>query len=270
MMKIDDISYCQRQARQRDYDRYVATLTAPMRLRGYLGVLLAFNDEIARVREIVSEPALGDMRLAWWREAVNAGALGGEKGGGVEKGGAEGHPVARALGQTIRKHGVDPHYLHALIDARQRDLDDAPFGSIKELEAYAEGSAGNLNLAMLDVLGVADVAAQNAARQSGAAWAMIGSLRALGHHRRLGRVLIEGEIPVADIVRRAEDLIIFSRGLSRQVPRRAHAALMTNLLAECYIQRLKDADYDTDRADFEISHFAKARTMLWHKILGRY
>ena len=260
MMKIDDISYCLRQARQRDYDRYIATLTAPVRLRGYLGVLLAFNDEIARVREIVSEPALGDMRLAWWREAVNDGALGE----------AKDHPVARALGETIRKHGVDPHYLHALIDARQRDLDDAPFGSVKELEAYAEGSAGNLNLAMLDVLGVADVAAQNAARQSGAAWALIGSLRALSHHRRAGRVLIAGEIPVADIVRRAEDLIIFSRGLSRQVPRRAHATLMTNLLAERYIQRLKDADYDTDRADFEISHFAKARTILWHKILGRY
>jgi len=264
MMKIDDISYCLRQARQRDYDRYVATLTAPMRLRGYLGVLLAFNVEIARVREIVSEPALGDMRLAWWREAVNEAAL------PEDQGEAKGHPVARALAETMRKYDVDPHYLHALIDARQRDLDDAPFGSIKELEAYAEASAGNLNLAMLGVLGVTDVAAQNAVRQSGSAWALIGSLRALSHHRRAGRILIAGEIPVADIVRRAEDLIIFSRGLSRQVPRRAHAALMTNLLADRYIQCLKDADYDTDRADFTLSTFAKARTMLWHKILDRY
>ena len=34
--------------------------------------LYAFNYEIARVREIVREPMLGQIRLQWWREAVSA------------------------------------------------------------------------------------------------------------------------------------------------------------------------------------------------------
>lgn len=260
MMMFDDSAYCQRQARRCDYDRYIVTLAAPVRLRGHLATLLAFNDEIARVRETVSEPALGDIRLAWWREAVNEGALGQ----------ARAHPVARALAETLGKRDVDPHYLHAMIDARQRDLDEAPFSSLKELEAYAEESAGSLSLAMLDALGVKEVAARNAALQCAAAWAMIGMVRALGHHRRAGRMFIALDIEIADIVRRAEDLIIFARGLGRQVPRRANAVLMITLLAEQYIERLKDADYDVERANFEISRFAKARTILWHKILGRY
>jgi phytoene synthase len=257
---IDDISYCLNQARRRDYDRYVATLAAPAGQRGALSVLLAFNDEIARVRDIVSEPALGDIRFTWWREAVNEGALGQ----------AKAHPVARALARTMRECEVDPHTLHAMIDARLRDLDNTPFTSLKEMETYAGETAGNLNLALLAVLGVKDLAALDAARQSGAAWALIGMLRALGHHRRAGRALIAPELKANDIVRRAEDLIIFARSLGRQIPRRAHAALMTNLLADHYIQRLKDADYDVERTDFELSKFKKARTILWHNILGRY
>jgi len=260
MMMSDDILYCLRQARSRDYDRYVATLAAPARLRGYLAVLVAFNDEIARVRETVSEPALGDIRLAWWREAVNEGALGE----------AKAHPVARALAETIRQRDVDPHYLHAMIDARQRDLDDSPFLTLGALESYAEETAGNLSLAMLDVLGVRQIAAQNAARQSGAAWALIGMLRALKFHRSAGRLFISLDIEPAGIARRAEDLILFARGLASEVPRRAHAALMSNLLAERYLQRLKDAGGDPDRADFELSRLSKAGAILWHNILGRY
>ena len=73
-----------------------------------------------------------------------------------------------------------------------------------------------------------------------------------------------------EAARRAEDLLIMARGSSRQIPRQASAALMTSLIADDYLQRLKVADYDIEQVDFDLSNFQKARTILWNKILGRW
>ena len=62
--------YCASQARSFDHDRYICALAAA---RGHLRplmALLAFNLEIARTRELVREPALGEIRLQWWREGL--------------------------------------------------------------------------------------------------------------------------------------------------------------------------------------------------------
>ena len=52
-------------------DRYLTALMAPRRVRGSLMALYAFNAELARIPALVSEPALGEIRLQWWRDAVD-------------------------------------------------------------------------------------------------------------------------------------------------------------------------------------------------------
>ena len=58
-------------ARAADPDRYLCALFADAPRRGALFALILFNAEIARVREVVSEPMLGQIRLQWWREAID-------------------------------------------------------------------------------------------------------------------------------------------------------------------------------------------------------
>src|SRR5437660_6126907 len=58
--------------RRHDRDRFQTVLFAPAGRREALFALYAFNYEIARVREAVSEPMLGQIRLQWWREAITA------------------------------------------------------------------------------------------------------------------------------------------------------------------------------------------------------
>src|SRR4051794_33162883 len=58
--------------RRHDRDRFQTALFARPRQREALFALYAFNYEIARVREAVSEPMLGQIRLQWWREVVSA------------------------------------------------------------------------------------------------------------------------------------------------------------------------------------------------------
>ena len=64
MSEVEDI------VRLRDRDRYLSTFFAPDDKRPHLLALYAFNAEILKVRNTVSEPNLGMIRLQWWRDTI--------------------------------------------------------------------------------------------------------------------------------------------------------------------------------------------------------
>src|SRR5215831_19928675 len=70
--KADRLSSVAALVQRHDRDRYQTVLFAPAAHREALFALYAFNYEIARVRESVTEPILGRMRLQWWRENIAA------------------------------------------------------------------------------------------------------------------------------------------------------------------------------------------------------
>jgi len=70
---------CAALVRRADPDRYFASLFAPAEIRPYLFALYAFNHELARIGETVHEPMMGQIRLQWWREAID-GARRGQSG----------------------------------------------------------------------------------------------------------------------------------------------------------------------------------------------
>ena len=67
-MSEDDLDA---QIRRVDPDRWLASrFVADRALRADLIALYAFNHELARAAEVASQPLVGEMRLAWWREAL--------------------------------------------------------------------------------------------------------------------------------------------------------------------------------------------------------
>ncbi|MCH9020134.1 MAG: squalene/phytoene synthase family protein, partial [Proteobacteria bacterium] len=90
------LSYCAGQARRYDRDRYLCALFAPAARREALFALLAFNAEVARIRETVSEPMLGLIRLQWWRDAI----------AGIYAGAPPRHAVVEALSLAVERHGL--------------------------------------------------------------------------------------------------------------------------------------------------------------------
>ncbi|HET9148702.1 MAG TPA: squalene/phytoene synthase family protein, partial [Acetobacteraceae bacterium] len=60
--------------RRADQDRFLGAIFAPAALRERLILLYAFNHELARAREVASEPAIALIRLHWWREVVEGAA----------------------------------------------------------------------------------------------------------------------------------------------------------------------------------------------------
>ena len=97
---------------------------------------------------------LARIRLQWWREAVEQAA-----GGGPPRA----QPVAEALAETARRHGLSAEALTGLVDAREEEI-DGPLDVVRTGRALAD-----LELA---VLGVDDAATRRAAHAVAAAWLM--------------------------------------------------------------------------------------------------
>jgi NADH dehydrogenase [ubiquinone] 1 alpha subcomplex assembly factor 6 len=243
--------------RRHDRDRYQTALFAPARCRDALFALYAFNYEIARVCERVSEPMLGHIRLQWWREVVAEAYAGGP----VRR-----HDVVEALAVAIRGSDLSRRHLERLIDTRERDLDDRPPASLAALEDYAEGSSAPLLWLALEILGVEDGEARAAACEVGIAYALAGLLRAAPFLARQGRPLIPADIAArhalderdylalrappalraaaAEIAAVASGHLQRARARHRRIPRAALPALLPAVVAERSLARLAAAGYD--------------------------
>jgi NADH dehydrogenase [ubiquinone] 1 alpha subcomplex assembly factor 6 len=243
--------------RRHDRDRYQTALFAPVARREALFALYAFNYEIARVRESVTHPTLGRVRLEWWRENI-AVAYGPDP--------ARPHPVAAALTSVIRERRLTRYHLDCMIDARETDLDDDPPANLAALAAYAEDTSSRLIYLALEVLGACEAAAVRAARHVGIAFALSGLLRALPLRMATGRPLLPADVArrhgldvdslrllrnsaalraaVAEIAAAAEDHLRQARTMRDSVPRAALAALLPAVIADRSLRRFGRADYD--------------------------
>src|ERR1700754_1282851 len=179
----DPFAYCEQLVRETDKDRFLAALFAPANRRGPLFALYAFNSEVARVREAIDNPMAGEIRLQWWRDAL-------ERPGTGE---ARANPVAAAMLDTVVRYRLPPPAISDLIDARTFDLYPDPMPTLAALEAYAEKTSSALIVLAARVL---DPAHQNpaACRAAGIAYAIAGLLRAFPLHAARGQLYLPLDI----------------------------------------------------------------------------
>jgi phytoene synthase len=167
-------------AREADPDRSLSALFAPREARADLFALYAFNAELARIAELVSEPGLGAIRLQWWREAVERAA----------SGEAIGQPVADAMGETIRRRKLSRDRVLALIDARASDVETKIMPDRPALDAYLEHTAGAVFALAGEIVGARGDAVDQAAWSAGKAYGLTGLMRALPVHASRGLIFL--------------------------------------------------------------------------------
>ena len=255
-MPHDSAAYCLEQVRRFDRERYLCLLFAPEPARSRLMALYAFNLEVAKVRETVSEPLLGQIRLQWWREALAE----------FERGVVRAHPIAEALSAALRESPVRPVLLERLLVAREADLEDTPPANLVAMEDYAAGTSGDLQQAALDAVGIRSEATDRAAGSVGTAWALLGLLRAVPFQARRRRLFLPGDLlaregvepdavfegrpgPGLRAVARAVDArvgeqLAAARALARDVSRGALPVLLPAVLADIHRRRLAKAGFD--------------------------
>ena len=159
--------HCQELVAKADKDRYLSCLYAPAAKRPHLFALYAFNIEIARISQTVSEPQIGLVRQQWWLDTIE----------GIYAGATQDHPVAQALARAIEAANLPKQPLGGLIIAHEFDLYDDPFPGLNDLEGYlGETSSALIQMASL-VLGAS---APDAAGLAGVA---LGIAKMLHDHR---------------------------------------------------------------------------------------
>ena len=171
-------------ARDGDPDRYASALFAPQPAREPLFALYALNVELARAAEQVSEPQLGEIRLQWWREALDRAAAGEDTG----------NPIADAVGSVARRYALSGDSLAGLIDARSFDVSVKIMPDTAALDDYLGKTAGALFRLAAEVTAPHRAAEiEPSVRASGIAYGLTGLMRALPVHASRGRVDLPAE-----------------------------------------------------------------------------
>lgn len=149
-----------RQVRRLDPDRWLASrFIADRAKRADAIALLAFDAGLARAPRIASDPLIAQIRLTWWREAVDE----------IFEGQApRRHPVVIALAAVFARHGLERKRLEQMIEARI----EGPAEPVAWADATA-GSVAVLTAAILD-----PAAPREPAWLAGQAWGLFTLWRA--------------------------------------------------------------------------------------------
>ncbi|KAI5920507.1 squalene/phytoene synthase [Camillea tinctor] len=145
--------YCIAQLRQSDYDSYLIRNFIPSSRRDAYDAFRAFNLELVRLPELVSNPTIGQLRMQFWRDAVNNTFAG--------KPPKEPimillHKVLAQLVETSPESSPTSikFWLLRLINTRQKYMDNRPFTSLAALEEYAENTYSTLMYSTLAALSI--------------------------------------------------------------------------------------------------------------------
>jgi phytoene synthase len=241
-------------ARAHERDRYLAALLAPARERDDLIVLAAFAGEVARIPPLVTEPLMGEIRLQWWRDALQ----------NTTRAWKSGHPVADRMRETAARHHLPQGLLLGFIDAHAGQLYDTPLPDEAALKAYLARSDGALFELGLRILGRSDDLSRELAAAAGQAYGLVRNLTELPALLAQGRMLIpadqlaavgvspgdlpnEGSIPqiaavLAQLLAEARDALAAARRLYRALPRVQRVAVLPVALVEPYLRALENVE----------------------------
>ena len=263
-------------------DRYLAALLSAPGQQEALLALAAFSTELSRIPlRTVHEPAMGEIRLQWWRDAlVFPPDL------------RIGHPVADAVRKAVRSHELPSDLIEGMIDGRSLLLHDtASFAGdvLSEVLWKTEGALFALGAHVVGLPASADVHASCVA--AGQAYGLARLLLALPAmlatgHVPLAKVQLDaagltGEELLAGVAdARIERLVgdcsahvrrnlSDARAFSATLPRGTRVAFLPLALVEPYLRTLEGAGAALLRPETRIAPISRVCRIAAAHLFGR-
>ncbi len=164
-----------------DSTRYIATLFAPENCRHHLFALYAFNVEITRIRDVITQPLPGEVRLQWWRDVIEAETT-------------SANPIAASLLDTIIEKKLPRQAFLDMVDAHIFDLYDDMMPTWRDLEGYCgETNSALFRLATLILSNGKENNTAEICGHAGIAYALTMQLVLLPKHTRRGQIYLPQE-----------------------------------------------------------------------------
>jgi phytoene synthase len=248
-------------------DRYYAALFAPVALRKDLIAVAAFTGEIERIARLVSDAALGEIRIVWWRDALLS----------WEGESLSGNPVLDVFADVARRHALPPAALEDYLSAHAHALYADPPADDAALDRELHAIDGTPFALAVQILGIAND--ENVREVLNAAARAAGFTRIgldLPHMLMRGRTpLPAGRSPnpfatpqdwgpqIAWLAERAAEALGTMRRHLAGLPPALTTALLPLALVEPYFRALQKARHEPTRDIVEIAPLAR----LWR--IGR-
>lgn len=249
------LNFCKDTVRMRDYEGYLCVPFFPAELRNTQYAIRAFNVELASIRENVSKPEIGKMRMQFWKDTIDK----------VYAGHPPEQPIALALSEALKTSKLSSMWMKRIISERTSNLDDHQFMTIKDMENYSENTQSSLLYLQLESLGVKDVNADHAISHIGKMIGISTFLRSLPFHVSQKRLVLPAEITakydisqenvfrgeidgmedaVYDVATAAYDQLLTARSLLSQIPGEAFPALLAAVPHVKYLENLEKVNFN--------------------------
>ena len=252
-----NVTACAELVEKGDPDRFRAVMAAPPEARMSLFPIYAMNVEVSRAPWVTGEPMIAEMRLQWWRDALEEIA----KGGAVRQ-----HEVVVPLADALSTDMAAQ--LDAFVAVRRWDIYKDPFEDAAHFEAYLNHSAGALLWAAVASLGEAP---EQSVRDLGWAMGLANWFRAIPELEAQGRVpLLDGtEAGVRALAGQGLDRLARARqglkGLSPQV----RPGLLAAWQAAPLLRKVRKDPGCVADGTLALSEGGKRARLMWASATGR-
>jgi len=174
---------------------YYSTLFLDSERRRAVTTLLAIYAEMRRVVEKTEDANIARIKLAWWRNQLDALILGRPE-----------HPACLALLPFVTKFNLAPNLLGGLVDGLEIDLMQTRYLDFSALERYCVLVGGSLSALVAGICGNCEDEVAEYARLLGVGVQLANIIRNVGEHARVGRIYLpvnelkQFQVPAADLL----------------------------------------------------------------------
>lgn len=234
-----------------DEARFAAAMSAPVQARPVLFPLYAFNVEVSRAPWVTQEPMIAEMRLQWWRDAMDEIAEDRE----VRR-----HEVTTPLGHLLAPRQAE--LLGESVAARRWDIYRDPFEDDAHFEAYFDQTAGHLMWISAQLLADVPKDAEVSVRRLARAAGLAAYFRAIPELEARSRVpLLDGRAEAIEALARGALADIQSFKIA-QVPKAARSALLPAAVARGVLKQVAQEPERVSQDRLELTPFARSMALL--------
>jgi len=250
------IDACAALVEKGDPERFRAAMAAPVTTRRILFPLYAFNIEVARAPWVTEEPMIAEMRLQWWRDALE------EVGSGAT---VRKHEVVDALADVLDPEGAA--CLDGLVAARRWDIYKDAFEDQTHFNDYLNATSGHLLWTAARLLGQAD---QAVVRDFAYAVGVAKLLLAVPELEERGRKpLLDGTVKgVKTLAQSAHARLEAARNGRKSVSKQASAAMVAGFAARPVLQKAMTNPNLVAAGTLSLPPFAQSRRLLAVSLRG--
>ena len=171
--------YCQQKTSQSGSSFYYSFVILPKKQRLAITALYAYCREVDDVVDNITEPAIAQAKLDWWREELDRLYQGQPQ-----------HPVTQALAHVLIDVDLPKEQLVEILDGMAMDLEQNRYDSFKELSLYCYRVASVVGLLAAQIFGYKDHQTQKYARDLGMAFQLTNIIRDVREDAERNRIYL--------------------------------------------------------------------------------